>query len=305
MAAYNGQNYIAEQIESILRQSEPDWRLMIQDDCSADATYDIANQYSKKYPEKIGVFRRTENSGGAAANFFSMMKYATSEYTMLADDDDVWLPDKIEKTLSAMREEERIFTKRTPILVHTDVKVVDAGLHLIADSMFRRQGLNYRNCDLNHMLAQNIVTGCTMMVNRPLLALVTQKTIPDHAVIHDWWFALIAAAMGKICFIDRPTLLYRQHSGNAVGSKSMGGLNYTLKNLVSVRRVQNPLRAGFLQADELLLKYGLQLDGEMREILTDYVNIPNLNKLKRIGMLKKRNFWKSSIYRKLGQLLLI
>jgi glycosyltransferase involved in cell wall biosynthesis len=82
MAAYNGEQYIGEQIESILNQTEANWNLVIQDDCSSDATYQIACSYAQKYPGKIIAFRRDENSGSAANNFFSMLTYADGDYVM-------------------------------------------------------------------------------------------------------------------------------------------------------------------------------------------------------------------------------
>jgi glycosyltransferase involved in cell wall biosynthesis len=145
MASYNGERYIGEQIESILNQTETNWKLVIQDDCSSDATYQIACRYAAKYPEKIAVFRRAENSGSAANNFFSMLTYADGDYVMFCDDDDVWLPNKIEKSMEMMRKEEQKNGIDKPVLVHSDLVVVDENLNILSRSMFQLQNLDSKD----------------------------------------------------------------------------------------------------------------------------------------------------------------
>ena len=305
MACYNGEKYIGDQIESILRQSETGWKLRIQDDCSTDSTYDIADRYAAKYPDKIKAVKHTENSGGAAANFFSMLPYADVDYLMFSDDDDVWLPDKIEKSFIAMRNMEEKGWGDKPLLVHTDLKVVNTDLQVISDSMFQRQKLDSRRCGLNHLLAQNIVTGCTMMVNRPLINLANKVQVPEHAIMHDWWFALIAAAFGKIGFVEQPEVLYRQHGKNEIGAKDAKSLSYNFKRLIEPDKTRQSLNMTYLQAEEFLEKFNPMLNKESSAIISDYVSIPHLSKLQKMHMLNARDFWKTGFARKCGQLLFI
>lgn len=302
MAAYNGEKYIGAQIESILSQTEKAWRLVIQDDCSTDATYSVVKDYADQYPDKIKAVRRKTNSGGAAANFFSMLSYADSAYLMLADDDDIWLPDKIEKTLAAMRTAEQNADHDTPVLVHTDLKVVDSTLNPIADSLFRRQNLNFSKSSLNHMLSQNIVTGCTVMVNKQLAALAAKGNPPEHAVMHDWWLALIAAAFGIIRFVNTPTVLYRQHTENSVGSKNTSDLFYNVKRFLNTKQAHQTLEAGYKQAEAFYSRFAPLLDEKSAEIIKHYRLIPELSKLQKIRMLNKYDFWMNGFYRKCGQI---
>ena len=305
MASCNGEKYIAEQIESILNQTEQDWKLVIQDDCSTDGTFKIAEKYAQKYPDRIFAVQRKTPSGSAQNNFFSMLRFADSEYTMFCDDDDVWLPDKMKHVLTVMRSMETKWGTKTPILVHTDLKVVDANLEVISDSMFRRQNLDSRKCDLNQLLTQNNITGCTMIVNHTLVGTIVSAGIPAHAIVHDWWFALAAAACGKIGFVEQPEILYRQHTANEIGAQNARSFLYNLKQLSALSQVRQSLEATYRQAEEFGERFRLMLDPESVAMILDYSSIPHLTKLQKIHLLNTRGFWKTGLARKLGQLLLV
>lgn len=303
MAACNGQNYIAEQIESILRQTERGWKLVIQDDCSADSTFAIAEEYSQKYPERIRAVRRKTPSGSAQNNFFSMLQFADSEYTMFCDDDDVWLPKKIQNTLLEMRRLEKTYGPDKPLLVHTDLRVVDSRLNSVANSMARMQKLGPNRKSLNHLLVQNNVTGCTMMVNRRLRELAVRQGLPRQAVMHDWWFALIASSLGKTGFVSRPAILYRQHSKNQVGAKNAGSLRYNFSRLKNSAETRRSLAASYLQAEEFLTRFGSLLDERQTGLLRSFVSVPSRRKPVRILILTKNHLWKSGFFLRCGQIL--
>ena len=213
MTVYNGEQYVVPQIESILNQTDSNWKLFIQDDCSTDRTVELIEPYVRRYPERITLLRNEKNSGSAQKNFFSMLPLVEHSYCMFCDHDDVWKPRKVEMTVRRMMELEQANGQDTPLLVHTDLAVADENLKVLSDSMFRSQNLNRKGNRLNNLLVQNNVTGCTMMVNKALVDMVGPA--PKHAVMHDWWMALIAACFGKIGFVRQATILYRQHRANA------------------------------------------------------------------------------------------
>lgn len=301
MAVLNGEKYIAQQIESILQQTETEWKLIIQDDCSKDRTAEIVEKYANKFEGKIIFIERKTPSGSAKDNFFSMLQYAGADYTMTCDQDDVWLPDKIEVTLKKMKAIEGKVGSDKPILVHTDLKVVDNNLNVLADSLFAFQKLDSTKDKLNNLLVQNIVTGCTMMVNRALTDKI--QSVPNQAIMHDWWFALIASAFGYIGFVDKPTVLYRQHSGNEVGAKDVGSLYYKLKRLFAVEQTKSALDATYKQAEGFMDTYNDQLTEQYLKILAAYVSIPNVNKFKKLKIISKYDFRKSGLFRRCGQIL--
>lgn len=303
MAAHNGEKYISEQIESILKQTETSWKLVIQDDCSKDKTAEIAQKYEREYPGKIVFTGLKSPSGSAKKNFSSMLKFADTEYMMTCDHDDIWLPDKVEITLKKMHELEEKFGYDKPLLVHTDLKLVDEKLDVIYDSMFTRQKLDSRRDKFNNILVQNIVTGCTMMVNRALLAMVYE--VPEQAIMHDWWFALIATAFGRISFVREPTILYRQHGNNEVGAKNAGSLRYNFNRMLNKEQSRSVLKDTYSQAKSFLETYKDRLTATQVEIAKAYISIPEYNKVKKLKTISEYDFWKTGFFRICGQILFV
>ena len=170
MAVYNGERYLSEQIDSILAQSHSEFSLHIRDDASSDNTWDILTKYEQRYPDKIKISRRDRdnNSGSAKHNFLGMMVNIKDDYIMLCDQDDVWLPDKIKKTFEKMKEMEGKYGTETPIMVHTDLQVVDQDLKILNPSYKQAMNSNFNRTDFHQVLIQNILTGCTAMYNRSL-----------------------------------------------------------------------------------------------------------------------------------------
>jgi glycosyltransferase involved in cell wall biosynthesis len=217
LATYNGQEYLAEQIDSILAQSNQDWQLLVRDDGSDDDTVRIIEDYANRLPDRIRLIRDNGGRLGASLNFGKLLEYADTEYIMFSDQDDVWLPNKIELTLNAMKAAEQVYPDK-PILIHTDLKVIDSELNTIADSMWNYQKLFPESGDdLNRIMAQNVVTGCTVMINKKARAV--SIPVPDEAIMCDWWLALNVCRHGKIVYVSIPSVLYRQHSSNRVGAR--------------------------------------------------------------------------------------
>lgn len=300
LASYNGEKYIAEQIDSILSQTYEDWFLYIKDDCSTDNTVNIIRGYEKRYKDKIKVVLSDKPSGSAKNNFFSMLQYSKSDYIMTCDQDDVWIPEKVKITYNKMKQAENR-DKDIPILVHTDLIVVDENLNTICDSLFKMQNLDSNRDKLNNLLVQNIVTGCTVMINRRLLDYI--ETVPTHAIMHDWWMALVASALGKIIFVGEQTVLYRQHNDNDVGAKQVNSANYILKRLSNINNIKKSIKDTYLQAGDVLNHLGNYLDENNYIIVKVYSQITKLNKFKKILMLIKYKLLKNSKVRVLGQII--
>jgi glycosyltransferase involved in cell wall biosynthesis len=217
LSAYNGAPYIARQIESIRAQSFRDWKLLVRDDCSADDTPKIVRSFCAADP-RISLI---ENSGahvGPWASFALLLSHAyhgSAEYVFLSDQDDVWLDDKMEQQLGPLRAASATGRPPRPLLVHSDLVLVDENLQRIHGSFSEFQRTSYDAADpLGTLLIHNAVVGCTIAINRPLLELALP--LPP-GTLHDWWLAACAAASGAIEITARPTVLYRQHSTNVVG----------------------------------------------------------------------------------------
>lgn len=228
LSTYNGYLYLNEQIDSIINQSYNCWRLLIRDDGSTDRTIDIIQKYRQIHPSKFYILR-SQGQIGACQSFAELLKKSTADYVMFCDQDDVWLPDKIELTFKKMESLERNHPNR-PVLVHTDLYVVERTLKNISNSMW-----SYANFDITtekelyKIASQNIVTGCTMMINKS--AKRVSLPIPMEAVMHDWWIAINVCKYGVIGHVDKQTILYRQHSNNCLGTKNKNKKYYAKKSL--------------------------------------------------------------------------
>ena len=217
LAAYNGEKFLKEQVDSIFSQTCKNWQLLIRDDGSTDATIQIIKSYIEKYPDKIRLIEDNLGNLGVAQNFGTILQQSKSEYIMFCDQDDVWLPEKIELTLNKMKESENLYPD-IPILIFTDLKVVDENLNIIAESLWSHHKIDpQRGSLLKNLTYCNIVTGCTVMINRKVKEFIFP--IPEYVRIHDRWIALIVAKYGKLFLIPAATILYRQHPANVIGSK--------------------------------------------------------------------------------------
>jgi len=304
MATYNGEAFVSAQIDSLLRQTEQDFVLYVRDDCSGDQTYSILQQYARQHPGKIIVSQSGQNSGSAKQNFLSLLNEHDDEYLMFCDQDDIWQPDKIERTLSAMRQAEQTYGRETPLLVHTDLCVVDQELKVTYPSFRAMSKLDYRRAALNNLLVQNTVTGCTVMFNQALHNRIVP--VPEECAMHDWWLALAASAFGRIVALENEqTVLYRQHAANEVGAKDASSASYVLKRLFRVRDTQNSIQTTYRQAEAFLAAYESELAESQALLLREFARIPEHGKLGRIRQLFRLKIWKYGIVRVLGQILFI
>jgi glycosyltransferase involved in cell wall biosynthesis len=302
MATYNGERYIREQLDSILSSTYQDFELFIFDDGSKDHTLLILQEYELQYPSKIHVHQNTENQG-VVANFLHGVCKTTMDYVMFCDQDDIWKPGKIAMTLKRMRTMEAQADKSIPMVVFTDAIMVDQDLKTISSSFFCSSHLNPCKTDLSHMLMENKLIGCTVMINAALRKVLQSNRLPSSARYHDWWIALIAASMGKISFIREGTLLYRQHGSNAVGGLSFG--EYVKNRMSSLGRQKEALQALSLQADEFISIYREVLTSENQDIIRSFANLQQLGYMKRRQTIIRYKFYKTGLVRNIGLMIII
>lgn len=294
LATYEGEKFLEEQIDSILAQSHTNMRIIIRDDASQDMTPNIIQKYTERYPEKI-MFIQGKGRIGVKANFSKLMEYSSASYIMFSDQDDIWMPKKIEKTLSCMRAMELEYGNH-PFLVHTDLVVVDECLKILNRSFWKYAHIKpIHEETLNRLLSQNVVTGCTMMANRPLIEIA--KPIPEEAFMHDWWMALTAAAFGKIGVINEPTMYYRQHKQNALGAQKFG----SLRNLTNgFQKLMNNDMRKFQQASAFYHRYHDLFDVSYRNILKAFLEIQRRSWAKKRYVIYKHGFFKQGLLRNIA-----
>lgn len=299
LASYNGEKYIAEQIESLLAQDYTDFTIKICDDCSTDRTVDIIRHYAKRYPNKVKFTVNEKNSGSPSNNFFALMYSSNADYIMFCDQDDVWFDNKVSASLNKMKEREQELGKDVPLLLHTDLTVTDSGLKPVAKSMFAMQKLDYTRTAVNKLAVQNIATGCTMMLNRALAERLTKA--PVSVPVHDWWIALYTACCGKIIFLNEPTLYYRRHNTNVCGAQDMSDMGYIISRAAQAGRARLMIKYGYRQAAEMARLYGESLGKENYGLLSAYGALEGQKYFKRLAFVLKNGTLKSGIVRKTGQ----
>lgn len=232
LCAFNGENFLREQLKSVLEQNLKPDEVVVCDDGSSDGTLRLVSEFQKTKYFPV-LIHKNEARLGVVGNYSRALGLCRGDYVALCDQDDIWLPQKLALSLKAIHKAEQEHGKNIPILVHSDLKVISSSGKLLASSFMQQQHLKHIDFQpLWTLLVQNFVTGCTVLVNRPLLE--EALPIPPAAVMHDWWLALIAAARGKIVFIPEHTVLYRQHGSNVVGAKRF----YSSKNLVKLFRLE-------------------------------------------------------------------
>lgn len=303
MATFNGDRYLKEQINSILRQTYSDWHLVIRDDGSTDNTVNILNFYKNAYPDKISVIVNKSNKHGAKENFLFLSKIALKKqykYIMYSDQDDIWKIDKIDITLRKLKEIEK--DKNIPVLVHTDLEVVDNNLNVIAPSFIKYSKLD-NNDSFSHLLIQNNITGCTMLINRALLLKSLSIKNNKKIIMHDWWFALIASVFGKVIFLSKPTILYRQHGDNVVGAKKIN-LYSMSKKIFKLSDNKRSILQTIDQASVLSDNY-TDLPLKKEKVISGYSQIKSKNKIERIYFVRHNDVLKNDLVRRLGEYVFI
>ena len=219
LATFNSERYLVEQIDSILTQTYADWVLYIRDDGSTDRTPEIIGKYLKEYPNRIKLIVDNKGALRSYHNFMELLKIVSADYYLFCDHDDVWLPDKIEKSMKEMTRIEAAHPV-IPVVVHSDMKVVDQNLNVLSDSFWNYSRLLPECSSFKDLICCNCVNGCTMLLNER----AKKVSLPniDYGTMHDSLVAQsVSASQGVIHAIKEPLVLYRQHIDNVVGAANV------------------------------------------------------------------------------------
>ena len=305
MCTYNGERYLRQQIQSILENTRTDWHLYISDDGSSDATVEIIESYQKAYPGKIsGGKHKIRN--GSAEHFLEMVKTTADEmqeedFVMLCDQDDVWNRDKIEITYRAMKKLIKHHGNGIPLLVCSDVCVTDENLQVIAPSFAKANHYNVKKMAFAQLMMENKVQGSTIMINKALAGMIDR--IPKHMKMHDCWLGLIAAAFGKLMYINRPTMMYRQHVDNVMGNTDFWtDMRNKIYNLDKQRAI---VMSTTKQIKDFIEIYGDRLSDSRKKEAFAFAGLPQQNFVKRRYTIMKYHMWKSGLLRNIGLMILI
>ncbi|RNI22453.1 glycosyltransferase family 2 protein [Rufibacter latericius] len=302
LATYNGEKYIREQLDSVFGQTYQNLEVLVFDDGSSDATLDILQDIAR-HQKKLKVHTNSQKVG-VVRNFSRAIEAATGEYIGLCDQDDVWLPEKLYKSLECIQEMEEQTSKETPCLVFTDLKVVDKHLRLLDDSYWHYMGLNPGNHQFHRALVENVATGCTILCNRATRNLAVP--IPKGALMHDVWLLLTASYLGEVRFLPEPTVLYRQHSQNAVGASRKGFLQNLYIVLEKAMANNLSLLSGEINQAQLFYDHHqnwlTQFPAKLK-LLEAFISLKKKGVLERKYQMVKHGFFRSSLKHTISLLL--
>ena len=282
LSSYNGEQYLKEQLDSILGQDCGELEVLIRDDGSKDGTVGILQEYEKNYKNLHVIYGKNL---GAAASFFELIRTADRKgsYYAFADQDDVWMADKLSRAVGQMEEwyqthkkpdrpgagpltaaqDGHLLRETEALLYCSAVQPVDSGLNPLPS------GVRYSSVrpSFGNALVENMCTGCTCVMNGELFAII-RDGIPDAGTIimHDFWFYLTAGCFGTVLYDREAHILYRQHSGSQLGTATSFLSNYR-------RRFRNFKRHRYQltrQAEEFLKVYEGKMPENCRRLAAEF-----------------------------------
>lgn len=232
LSTYNGECYVVDLLKSLESQTYKNFQVIIRDDCSKDQTISLINEFIKNTTLNIKLLPESHINLGVSKSFEILIQESNSEYFMFCDQDDVWLPCKIENTYKKIKELESKSNKDFPLLAFSDLYVVDDSLNIISKSFFSCQKTDPKVCyNIWKCLSISVVPGCTMLMNKQCKKYILP--IPLYRV-HDHWTICNITYYGKCDFISEPTILYRIHSNNTIGLQNLNKSN-AFKKIVSFK----------------------------------------------------------------------
>lgn len=280
MTTYNGEKYIREQLDSIYNQTMVPNEVIVCDDNSKDRTVEILEEYHKKKDLKYYV---NKPGLGVNMNFYSAISKCSGDYIVISDQDDIWLPGKIQILYDSMLETEKKNGKGMPILISSDsARFSDTSKVCLKDKTNNDTITGYRNFIFNSNLH---CQGCTTMMNRALIKELPVFPSDFKEFPYDVFFTMIATLTGERCHICQPLMYYRNHENNIIGK---------LRRLSFLERFKNKM--GWLTYSLLGIPYSRQK--HYSELIEDYrINISNSEKYEIVLFI--RDYFNSSIFGKI------
>ena len=257
LSTYDGERYLEPLLESLFRQTHPHLSILVRDDGSTDGTVGLLARYAES--ERLRVYRGVHV--GVRRSFFDLLTQAdpTCRFFAFCDQDDVWMPEKVARAHELLAATE----DGQPVLYCGRAILVDEGLRPFGLTKGVPRGPSFENA-----LVENIAAGCTIVLNRAARLLLVSDD-PSIEVMHDSWAYLVVAAIGRIIYDDRPSVLYRQHATNVIGIPR-GQWKWWIMKLQTFRRHESR-RVFREQAAELERLHGAQIDAKTRRVLNRFL----------------------------------
>jgi glycosyltransferase involved in cell wall biosynthesis len=300
-ATYNSERFLKEQLDSLLVQSYQNFIVLIRDGGSTDSTLSIIKKYQEAYPDKFR-FIPSQNRSGFLNNFGNLLNAGNADYTFFCDHDDIWFPEKIEKSLKKLWELESQFGLDVPCCVHCDLAIADSEGKILHGSLFQSWHMS-TTPEKSGYPVEVPLYGCTMAFNKCL----KNKALPliDDCVSHDTWLGRIAWYLGHVAFIPESLIRYRIHNSNVSCSSTRRYPAVFFRYLENWKNNRTRLAKNlFDPLEPFLYRYSHELTQFHRERLQILANWRNLGLIKRSFYLLKYKIYSTGIVRTIGLLFL-
>lgn len=289
LCAYNGERFIEQQLDSIAAQTHQNWKVWVSDDGSTDRTPDILAAYGDRWgSERLQVVPGPGR--GFAANFLSIacLPEIRADYFAYCDQDDIWEKDKIARAVERLES----VPPGTPGLYCSRTTLVNEAGQVIGLSPLFRQAPDFRNA-----LVQNVGGGNTMVFNQVARQIVMAAGADLQVVAHDWWTYVAVSAAGGVVFYDpTPSLLYRQHGQNLIGSNSG-----KLARILRLRQLmQGQLRGWIDQNVDGIRRIAPRLAPDNRAVLEAFLSARRGGALQRMIRLKRSGVFRQTFVDNVG-----
>jgi len=267
LATYNGEKYIKEQLDSIYNQTLTPDEVIVCDDCSTDSTIDILKLYEKNYSLKLFV---NHEKLGVIKNFEKAISLCSGDYILLSDQDDIWLPEKIETYYNTSKSQNNT---KIPLLIFSDLLLVYNNNLNTKNTFWKHNGFKINKYTYKHILYGNFVTGCSIMINREMKKLILP--FPNECTMHDHWIALIGYFFGKIIIIEKPLLYYRQHNNNVTDNHIPSIKERIIKLLYNNNYRKKYLQKEIVQASFFLKIFEIKFSRNSLKEIQEFVKLNN------------------------------
>lgn len=290
LSTWNGERWLPELLDSLIKQTFQDWQLLVRDDGSTDKTLHILVEWGIQHPDKLAGLVTDEIQIGSKLSFSRLVEASSAPYLFFCDQDDVWFPEKVELQYLALRRLEGEFGREAPLLVHADLAVVDENKKLLSASFWEQRGFDYEQAK-QAFLMTNVVTGCATAFNRSAARMAFP--LPQAAIQHDRWLALVCAWFGRLRALPHPLLLYRQHENNQIGAPANKALN----------TLEGRIQAWSMQAEAFLHQFRSRLKDDDYRLVSAVAELRHLHGWARRRHILRHKLFKSGVAGNLALLL--
>jgi glycosyltransferase involved in cell wall biosynthesis len=261
LAIYNGEKFLPQLLASLQEQTVKPLELVVMDDCSSDNSLNIIKAFPLPFEKKIF---KSEKNEGPVSTFKKLAGLCEGDFIAFCDQDDIWLPEKLELALTAIKR----IPNNIPAVVFSDLSVIDESGDVIQASYWKQRAVRPDKFLFHDILFANIITGCTTMINKAMANELSK--MPTDVMMHDHWIALIGYSFGKYSFINQPTVLFRSHQNNVTNKNKIttwqvfksdfkNGATYLQKNIK--------------QAVEFKKLYAFKLNTKQIRVLNRFIDI--------------------------------